>query len=61
VIHCVADGLPETDAAELAADNGKWRILRTRNGVRGEWTGDYATADEALAALQKEFDANSTS
>jgi hypothetical protein len=27
-----------------------------RNGVRREWTGDYVTDDDALAALQKECD-----
>jgi len=32
------------------------RILRTKNGIQGSWTGDYETAEEALAVLQKEYD-----
>lgn len=32
-----------------------WRILRTKNDVSGKWTGNYTTAEDALAALQAEL------
>lgn len=34
----------------------RWQVLRVKKGVQGQWTGDYKTAQDALAALQKEFD-----
>ena len=44
--------LPPGEEADLAHLNGKWRILRVRNGVQGHWTGEHQSADDALAALQ---------
>jgi hypothetical protein len=46
----------EADIANFGGSNqAQWRILRRKYGVLGEWTGDYRTAEEALAALQKEL------
>jgi hypothetical protein len=28
-----------------------WRIMRVIDGIQGEWAGDFATADMALATL----------
>ena len=33
-------------------DTAQWKILRIQQGVQGDWNGDFATADEALASLQ---------
>jgi len=49
-------GLPDGEEADIAEFDKRWKILKVQNGVQGKWTGDYSTADEALAALQKEFD-----
>src|SRR3989304_4918262 len=50
-------GMPPGEEATITeSPNQGWRILRTKNGVQGDWTGEYESADEALAALQKEFD-----
>jgi hypothetical protein len=35
--------------------NGQWQILRVRDDVQGEWTGDYRSAEEALASLEREI------
>lgn len=49
-------GLPEGQCALICATCGqRWQILRGEPGtprVWGSWEGDYATAEEALAALQ---------
>jgi hypothetical protein len=34
----------------------RWRFLRVSNGVAGEWTGDYATAEAARVSLQQDLD-----
>jgi hypothetical protein len=51
------DGLPLGERASIAEDgvSHRWQILRTKDGVQGNWTGDYETAVDALAALQEEF------
>lgn len=46
------DGLPEGQRATIAEFNGgRWRTLRTISGEQGDWEGDHATAEDALAAL----------
>jgi hypothetical protein len=52
-------GLPVGQVARIrdfAGDQG-WRVLRFRNDVDGLWQGSYATAEDALAALQAQVDA----
>ena len=49
-------GLPADQAADIALHDYRWRVLRIRAGHFEGWTGDYATAGEALAALQIAID-----
>ena len=57
VFEYKVDGMPPGEEAFIANFGGRnkasWRALRTKDGVPGEWTGDDATDDDALAALQK--------
>lgn len=49
-------GLPAGQEALIARMRPHcWQILRLRNGVQGHWTGEYASAEEALSALEKEL------
>ncbi len=48
-------GLPRGEEADLADSGHAWGILRTRDRIQGKWTGSYASADDALADLQREF------
>ena len=56
VIQYRVDGLPEERDAGIALypEPSKWSILRTIDGIQGEWKGSYATAEKALAALESE-------
>jgi hypothetical protein len=49
-------GLPRGGRASLAEFSGTWKILRVENGNLGNWTGEYSSVREALAALQREID-----
>jgi hypothetical protein len=49
-------GLLGGGRASIADFNGTWKILRFENGNSGNWTGEYSSAREALAALQKQVD-----
>lgn len=59
VYQYTVKGLPPGQEASIANMGGRnkpsWRILRTQNGVQGEWTGAHETATHALAALQAEL------
>jgi hypothetical protein len=59
IFEYVVIGLPACEEAWIARIHGAWRILRSTNGVQGEWAGEYETAQQALAALEKELDAHS--
>ena len=48
-------GLPHGEEAWISLFKQLWQILRVRNGLQGEWTGEYESAEAALAALQAEF------
>lgn len=41
----------------LVANEGwnqdRWEFLRLKDGINAEWTGDFASADEAMAAVRK--------
>jgi hypothetical protein len=56
VIGYRVGGLPAGQQAHLSSrDPGhSWQVLRIRNGIQSDWKGEYASADDALAALQKE-------
>lgn len=47
-------GLLGGGRASIADFNGTWKILRVENGNSGNWTGEYSSAPQALAALQEE-------
>jgi hypothetical protein len=50
-------GLPNGDRASIAENvkSRRWQIFRTKDDATGDWTGDYETAEHALAVLQKEY------
>ena len=52
-------GMPQEEQAKIAnygaPHRNDWRILRTKAETQGEWTGHYESAEEALAALQQEY------
>ena len=53
-------GLPESHSALIShkphTHPVRWQVKHvTSPDVRGEWHGDYATPEEALAALSKDF------
>jgi len=47
--------MPPQQKALIANFEGRnedrWRILRMKDGVSGEWMGSYKTAEQALAQL----------
>ncbi len=45
-------GLPESQRAWLATDSHRWQVLQATKGVMGEWSGQFKSAEEALASLQ---------
>jgi hypothetical protein len=49
VCYTVA-GLPPGEEAKIVQIDYKWQIVRD-----GEWSGHYASAQEALNALEREF------
>jgi hypothetical protein len=51
------DGLPPDLAVEIAEIDQRWQLMVVRDGIAGGWEGDFDSADEALAALQREIDA----
>jgi hypothetical protein len=55
------DGLPEGHQAFVARISCRWQILRFEQAAGGDWSGDFSTSEDALAALQTIFsgDANS--
>jgi hypothetical protein len=48
-------GLPPGQGALVSEMHGRWQILRIVDGVHGEWYGEFATDDDAVAALQREI------
>ena len=47
--------LPPGEHAKIAFVNYAWRILRWNDEWHGNWTGNYPTAEVALAALRQEL------
>lgn len=56
VVQHEVQGMPAGQRALIGESNRKWKILRTKDGVTGDWEGEYSTAEEALAALENEID-----
>ena len=48
-------GMPAGEEARIAEFNHSWRILRWNETSHGNWTGRYANAEAALAALHDEI------
>jgi len=48
-------GMPAGEEARIAEFNHSWRILRWNETSHGNWTGRYASAEAALAALHDEI------
>ncbi len=44
-------GLPLGEQAWIAEIHRSWQVLRATDGVQGHWTGQYRSADEAMAEL----------
>jgi hypothetical protein len=56
IIQYRVGGLPPEERAYIANFGGdSWRVFHTKKGIDAHWDGDYKTADDALAALQKEY------
>jgi hypothetical protein len=53
-------GYPPGEQAWIANFGGSnrpsWRILRAKNEIQSDWTGDYNSAEGALAVIQDEFE-----
>ena len=45
-------GLPEREQVRIAEFRHSWKVLRTTDGVSGEWSGRFRSVDEALASIQ---------
>jgi hypothetical protein len=56
VINYAVEPAPLGERISIAKTGNSWKILRTKDGVQGNWTGDFKTAEEALASVQREFD-----
>ena len=48
-------GLPPDLAIEIAEMDGRWQLLVVRDGMAGDWQGDFESADAALAAIAREL------
>jgi hypothetical protein len=55
-------GLPLGERAKIGEmeghhlDGHHWQILLTKDGVPGNWEGDYESREDALAVVEKEFE-----
>lgn len=49
-------GLAPGEQGWIGQTDNHWQILRANNGVQGNWTGSYNSAEDALVALQAEVD-----
>ena len=48
-------GLPADLAVEIAALDGSWQLRVVRDGESSGWQRDFETADDALAAIEREL------
>ena len=48
-------GLPANLAIDVAEMDGRWQLLVVRDGVQGDWQGDFESPDDALAAIEREL------
>jgi hypothetical protein len=52
------EGLPPGEKASIAQFNRAWRFLRWSETSHGNWSGEYASVEAALAALQDEINSS---
>ncbi len=45
------DGLPEGQQAQIIKSYQRWQTRRAIDRIWGEWSGQYGSAEEALASL----------
>jgi hypothetical protein len=54
------DAMPEGEEAKVVnfgdPHRNDWRFLRIKGNTQGDWIGNYASAEAALAGLQREVD-----
>jgi len=48
--------LPGDWDAWIASFDSVWKIRQRRDGIETDWEGSFATADDALAELQRQSD-----
>jgi hypothetical protein len=48
-------GLPSNLAVEIAEIDGRWQLVVRRDGITGDWQGDFESPDAALAAIAAEL------
>jgi len=61
VIGYRVGGMPDGKTARIANFGApvrdKWRIMRINgDNTQGDWTGDYESAEDALAALRQDYE-----
>jgi hypothetical protein len=52
----IVDGLPDSEWADIAEFEGRWRILQVRDGMLEQDARDFATAEAAFTVLVEEHD-----
>jgi hypothetical protein len=55
IIRYTVVGLPHGEQATIFRFGSSWQILRAFNDVSGDWDGPYATAEQAVTALQRDY------
>ena len=64
IYYYQVNGMPDGQKAFVTRKSGsilypRWELRREKDGVSSDWAGNYKTAGEALAVIQKEVDAES--
>jgi len=55
IIRYAVAGLSHGEQATIFRFGSSWQTLRSINDVAGAWDGPYATAEQALTALQRDY------
>jgi hypothetical protein len=51
--HFRVDGLPASEEAQIRKSYYRWQTRRLTNKVWSDWSGEFASAEEALASFAK--------
>ena len=49
-------GLPHDLAVEIAEIDQRWQLMVVRDGIASGWQGDFDSAEEAIAVLERELE-----